>query len=177
MSRTHASATIASMGPYGYRLAMADRAFAFDGAYRAPTSLSVADRAAYGLRSSAACDRSAGFTEALHAATGGKLQSVADFHNVPAGHIKCGADLYSPAWHIKCGADLYGRPADHKGPPYIIERRPCITRLPKQRAMVQAGTSPSITIVRAAIGDISLRIVALRGRVFVGVKNTCSIHK
>lgn len=171
------------MESHGYRLAIADRAFSFDGAYRVPTSLSVADRAAYGLRGSPTRDADSGFAMALRAVICGKLQCGDNRYTRRARSIKCGSDLYGqpaerikceadlgdrpgerkglpnirPGKQIKCGADLYGRPADSKSPPYI--------------------SSILHTTVRAAIGDVALRVVALRGRVFVGVHSKCSTLK
>jgi hypothetical protein len=168
------SATIGRMDTHGYRLALTDRAFAFDGAYRVPTSLSLADRSVYGLRDSAAREPAGGFATILRAAVCGKLQCGENRYIRRTRPIKCGADRYGrPTGRIKCKADVYVRPADLKGPPYI---RPADHKGPPYIRPADHIGSPYMT-VRAAIGDVALQIVALRGRVFIGVHSKCSTPK
>ena len=158
------------MDSHGYRLAITDRAFAFDGEYRLPTSLSVADRAAYGLRDSATRYRAGGFAIALRAA--------ADVG--PTSTVRLGKRCLP--YYKEC------RPATNSAHRRLVESPenigPNVMNRSDKRCLPYYKVAPtsrnpivSLTTVRAAIGDVALQVVALRGRVFIGVRSICSTPK
>jgi hypothetical protein len=168
ISGTHASATIGRMDTPGYRLAIADRAFSFDGVYRLPTSLSVADRAAYGLRDSTTRDGVGGFAIALRAAAVGPTSTVRLGKRCLPYYKDCRPPTNSARRPVETPENI--------GPSHLnrLGKR-C---LPFNEAKARPVSSiASFTTVRAAIGDVALQIVALRGRVFIGVHNKCLIPK
>jgi hypothetical protein len=158
----------------GYRLAITDRAFAFDGAYRSPTSLSVADRAAYGLSDSANRNRAGGFSIALHAAANVGHASKVHSGNRYLPHL---GERCSPYYRDRLSATNADRRLPIESPKNVgltsivgLGKR-C---LPNYKA---GPASPRFSTVRAAIGDAVVSVVALRGRVFIGVHNKCLIPK
>jgi hypothetical protein len=158
------------MDSQDYRLAITDRAFAFDGVYRVPTSLSVADRAAYGLRDSTTRDGVGGFAIALRAA--------ADVG--PTSTVRLGKRCLPYYKDCRPATNSAGRrpveSPENIGPSHLnrLGKR-C---LPFNEAKARSvGSIASFTTVRAAIGEVALQIVALRGRVFIGVHNKCLIRK
>jgi hypothetical protein len=158
------------MDSQGYRLAITDRAFAFDGAYRAPTSISAADRAAYGLRDSSPRQGNNGFAIALHKASK-EGQTAA---------IRMGKRCLT--YYKGCPTSNPPRRQRTESPENGIVRRFPIRAgrrwLPHYKASAASETSTvPFSTVRAAIGDVALQVVALRGRVFIGVHNKCLTPK
>src|SRR5579872_959034 len=148
----------------GYRIAISDRAFAFDGAYRLATTLSLADRAAYGLRRYEAHNLVGGFAVVLQAAA--KAERISTTPTVRLGK-RC------LPYYKSCSAS---RPAPRK--PVELPnntRRPFATEVGKRcLPHYKASRTPVLTVscatVRASIGDVTIHAVAMRGRVFIGVR-------
>jgi hypothetical protein len=144
-----------------YPLAMADRAFAYDGSFRTPDAMSAANRAAYGLHRISASNASHAFCTAMHRAFAnttsnaniaarGKALAVVDLSSRPARQIRTGVPQRD--------ADLNARSA----------KTPARTLEPVRRSSI-----PYVLFVSAA--GCTIRAMVWRGRVYCEGVRRCPI--
>jgi len=153
----------ARMDDSGYPLAQADRAFAYDGAYRTPDAMSAASRSAYGMHDRA--DREApSFCEALRKAVNGPGRDKS-----PASHGGSAA-LSRPRQRDSSGP-LSSGTAQRDADPFVHAARATIRpRAPSRRPA-------SVYYLFAACAGVIVRAVVWRGRVFSGGMRSCPISK
>jgi hypothetical protein len=142
-----------------YPLAMADRAFAYDGSFRTPDAMSTANRAAYGLHPNSASEASRAFRAALHRASAGTSPNV--IINTREEAIAPFTRRLGQACPVRAGV-----PQREAGLAALSVR-------PRIRARKLAGrpSSPFALFVTAA--DCTIRAVVWRGRVYCGGVRVC----
>jgi hypothetical protein len=142
-----------------YPLAMADRAFAYDGSFRTPDAMSAANRAAYGLRPNSASEASRGFRAALHRASASTSPSVI---------ISARGEAIAPI------ARRLGQACPFRaGVPQREAGLAALSVRPPIRARKLAGrpSSPFALFVTAA--GCTVRAIVWRGRVYCGGGRLC----
>ena len=150
------------MDDSAFPLAVADRAFAYDGSFRTPDALSSADRAAYGLHRSYACESSFVFRAALYRASAdprpGSAIIARGIPNAP------NARSSRPLPPVRTG--LPQRDAD-----FVAART---ARAPiRVHGPIRRASLPYALIVSAA--GCTVRAIVWRGRIYCGGVRTCPI--
>lgn len=153
----------ARMDDSGYPLAQADRAFAFDGAYRTRDALSAASRAAYGMHDRT--QRAApSFCEALREATHGAGRDK------PSAPFRASSILSSSRRRDESGPVL-PRIAPRDADPVSESAR--VTHRPRS-----PGCRPaSFYYIFTSCAGVIVRAFVRHGRAFSGGVRTCPISK
>ncbi|HEY5095515.1 MAG TPA: hypothetical protein VII69_10390 [Candidatus Eremiobacteraceae bacterium] len=151
------------MDDSGYPLAQADRAFAYDGAYRTPAALSAASRSAYGMHDRTHREAPS-FCEALLKAVHGP-----GCDKTPASH--CGsATVLGPRQRDASGSLSSGTAQRDADPSVHAARTTIRPREPSRRPA-------SVYYLFVACAGVVVRAIVRRGRVFSGGVRTCPTSK
>jgi hypothetical protein len=154
------------MHELAYPLALTDRAFAYEGAYRSPAAMSCAARTAYALRTSAGATAapvpfSAAFCAALQTREVKQPHPRARPIARPTA-ISVASRPRMPARAFRCIA------AQQRETPLI---RP--SRIAQLRATGCNGHPPQIYVLSVLSSEYAVRAIVWRGRVHVGGIATC----
>jgi hypothetical protein len=149
----------ARMDDSAYPLALADRAFAYDGSFRTPDAMSAANRAAYGLHRNCAGESTRVFRAALHRATA---------HVGFGSYFITRGNVSGPIARPPCPLRLvHSGVAQREDDLAVRSARPPV----RTREPVWRTSSPYALFV--SVAGCTIRAIAWRGRVFCGGVPTC----
>ena len=149
----------ARMDDSGYPLAQADRAFAYDGAYRTPAAMSAASRSAYGMHDRAHSEAPS-FCEVLRKAVHGPGRDKS-----PVSH--CGNAALSRPRPRDSSGPLSSDAAQRDADPFVHAARDTI------RPHEPSRRPASFYYLFASCAGFIVRAIVRRGRVFSGGVRTC----
>jgi hypothetical protein len=151
------------MDDSGYPLAQADRAFAYDGAYRTPFAMSAAARAAYGLHGRPLREASGSFRHALQCATAGPIRDGTIFITRREGRL--------PASHLRSASGTTRIAVPQRDAVLCARARTTF------RLVAPHPRPSSVYYLFASSAGCIVRAIVWQGRVFSGGARTCPKSK